>query len=433
MTSTHPSLSIERLSEESIRAVRKLALELVLQESVKISDRLPILRMKAKSLGISLRDPELLSYLKEARSNVAGIPELITADDVLDLSEPEWICEHLLMARCLNLVIALPKIGKTSFVIALLGSLSRQEETFLGFRLIGPCPPILIIGTDQPERDWARILQSCDLVRLDEDGHARLCDPPIIGLAHSGCPWHLDDEGIQKIAKKAEENPGLLILVDSLHACSRPLGIAENTVEMADPVIGLMEAVGPYKATVVVIHHANKARSPESASMGSRGSTALPAAASQIISLNRIQGDSPSPQGARIILHTEGRAGAPVERLLTRDRDGTWLDQGDGQQAQEAERLALAEEKLNQRQQELLQTLRSLYADCAEPLTVSTLQETLQFEGQDPERKIRSILKRLKDLGLIDVEAVTTPTGQENRYQPVGLPGTTDPPFTEST
>ena len=256
----NPTVTIERLSEENIRAIRIVATDLISNETIKISDRLAILRMKAKDLGISLRDNELLYYLKEARINAAGIPELVTADDVLDLSEPEWICEHLLMARCLNLIVALPKIGKTAFIIGLLGALFRQEDSFVGFRLVGPCPPVLIVGTDQPERDWARILQSSDLVRIDEDGNARLCDPPIIGLAHSGCPWHLDDERIEKIAQKAEENPGLLIIVDSLHACSRPLGIGENAVEMADPVIGLMEAVGPHKATVVVIHHANKSR-----------------------------------------------------------------------------------------------------------------------------------------------------------------------------
>ena len=93
----------------------------------------------------------------------------------------------------------------------------------------------------------------------------------------------------------------------------------------------------------------------------------------------------------------------------------------------------MAEDKLSQRQRLVLQTLRSCSADAGEPVTAANLQESLQFEGQDPERKIRSILKRLKELGLVDISTVATPRGQENQYAPVGSPAKLDPPSTEPT
>ncbi|MCP9820193.1 AAA family ATPase [Synechococcus sp. Cruz-9H2] len=432
-TNISAASSMEQSPEDKIQEVRIEAIRLI-DSGVPVLDRVPLLREQAKKIGIQLSNPELGRYLKEACSQAAGTPELVTADDVLDLSQPEWICEHLLMAGCINLLFSLPKVGKTTLILALLGALHRGESTFLGLPLIGTCPPVLIIGTDQPERDWARILQGVGLVYLDEAGDARLCDPPIVGLAHSGCPWYLDEEGIQKIAQKAADNPGLLIIVDTLHACCRPLGINENTAELADPVIELMEAVGPYGATVVVIHHANKGRSADSASMGSRGNTALPAAASQIISLNRLQSRPASAEAGQIMLRTEGRAGAPLELLVARGPDGGWIHCGESAEASEAQLLVQAEQRLNRQQRDVLQVLRDRFEETQQMVSVAEILERSEISGQDPTRVIRRYLDTMSRCGLVILERVAIAKGQENRYRPVsppGMPDTTDDPVTD--
>jgi hypothetical protein len=77
--------------------------------------------------------------------------------------------------------------------------------------------------------------------------------------AHAGQPIHLDPEGIERITTFAKQYQGLLVVVDAMASCMRPLGIAEESADFAGPIGDLMEAVEPHGATVVAIHHSNNA------------------------------------------------------------------------------------------------------------------------------------------------------------------------------
>jgi hypothetical protein len=156
--------------------------------------------------------------------------------------------------------------------------------------------------------------------------------PRIVGLFTAGRPLHLDAEGIDRIAAYAEEHPGLVVLIDSLHACISPLGLKEESAEVAEPVRDLMSALERHGATVLMIHHANKARANDGAVAASRGSTALPAVASQTISLTRLQTGSGGQQTSkerRLVLKTEGRGGMPQGLLIERADDQGWICHGD--------------------------------------------------------------------------------------------------------
>ena len=63
---------------------------------------------------------------------------------------------------------------------------------------------MLLVGTDQPENDWARMLRDAQLL----DASLRML-PTIVGLYTAGTPLHLDEEGIELIASHAEDNPSL--------------------------------------------------------------------------------------------------------------------------------------------------------------------------------------------------------------------------------
>ena len=63
---------------------------------------------------------------------------------------------------------------------------------------------MLLVGTDQPENDWARMLRDARLL----DASLRML-PTIVGLYTAGTPLHLDEEGIELIASHAEDNPSL--------------------------------------------------------------------------------------------------------------------------------------------------------------------------------------------------------------------------------
>ena len=132
----------------------------------------------------------------------------------------------------------------------------------------------------------------------------------------------LDDEGLQRIQQMAEEHPGALIVLDSYDSLAGPLGVEEASALFARPARLLIERLAPTGATWVVLHHTNKSVSGGSAISASRGSNALPAAASWCLLLNWLK---QVPEGTtqtdfRVMATGQGRArGSQMLCQLTGD------------------------------------------------------------------------------------------------------------------
>lgn len=397
--------------QEKLSALRQAAADL-LEEGAAFADRLPLLRGRAQLLEITLRDDELRRLIWDARRAAAGTIEPLTPGDRIDLSPCPWYWEGVIMLAALNLLVALPKIGKTSLMLALIGAWHRGEPAFLGLRLIGSCPPVLIVGTDQPSSDWGRMLQEVGL--LGPDGELRA---PIVALYHRGRPLHLDPEGIERIASHAEQHPGLFVLLDSIAALTGPLGIDENSAEIAEPIADLLEAVEPHGATLVAIHHAGKVRAGESAVLASRGNTALPAVASQIISLARLSTGAPgAAQDRRIVMKTDGRGGLPQQLLIERTEEG-WISHGSAESVALAQHLQALEEKLTDRQAEALDLVRSRWA-AGERTDAKALAAAM---GSSCERIARRTLDALTRRGLLQSSMEAEPAGRRKWFWPVGV------------
>lgn len=383
----------ELTPQEKLSAMRGLAAEL-LEQQTPFPDRVPLLRARAELLGLTLRDQELQRFLWDARRAAAGAIEPLGAGDVIDLTPEPWHWEGVLMADCLNLITALPKAGKTSLLLEMIGAWSRGEPSFLGLPLIGPCPPVLIVGTDQPQSDWGRMLRQAGLL-----GDRNEILPPIVGLFHKGRPLHLDFEGIERIGGYASTYPGLLVLLDSISACTSALGLDENSTEIVEPINDLMEAVSPQHATVAAIHHSSKGRQGENATLASRGSTALPAAASQVISLARMASPATGAQDRRLVLKTEGRGGLPQQLLIERTEDG-WISHGSAETVAMAQHLKEVEKKLSDRQADALDLVRERWDNGQQRTDASGLAGPMGLDG-DAERKARSTLDQLARKGLL--------------------------------
>jgi hypothetical protein len=401
---------------EAIQQLQLKAEELV-RNGTPAAHRLIHLREAADATDKTIRDAELKRLLMEARRAELGTFEAIT-DRPLSLAPTPWLWEGLVMPEAFNLLLALPKVGKTSLVLEAIGAWAHGAPGFLGQRFHGPCPPVLIVGTDQPENDWARMLGSARLLQPD----GRLAST-VVGLFTAGNPLYLDEEGIERIAESAEEHPGLVVAVDSYHACCRTLGVSENDAEMADPVLALLESIAPHRGTLLVVHHVSKGGSTGSAAVASRGTSALPAAASQIIQMHRMaQANPAAAPDKRIVLKTEGRGGAPLQLLIERTDEG-WHLHGDAEEVMEAQRLLEVEAKLQDRQAEALEAVRDQYEQDEQPMDAATLAKRLGIKGKgarDAERKARSTLDQLSRRGLLAVEHQTTGNGRRKLYRPVG-------------
>jgi hypothetical protein len=404
-------------TQERMVLLRRKVEELVTDETTASLDRLPVLREIASELDLSVRDGELQKLIWEARRRMAGPVEAIGQGDVLDFTPVPWCWEGLLMREAANLVVALPKAGKTSLLLGAIAAWSRGEP-FLDRPFHGDCPSVLIVGSDQPQSDWGRMLQKVGLV--DE---ARRLMAPIVGLFHSGTPLSLDHEGIEKIASYARKHPGLLVLIDSYARCVGKLGLKERDEEIAEPLADLQEALSPYGATIVVIHHSNKGSRNEGAAMASRGSTALPAACSQILHLQRME-DPEGGQQQRLsgkrILRTEGRGGAPEELLLEME-EGLWSCKGS------AEELFLEQERiktvssLTERQSIALEHVEEVWAQTSKGVSADLLASLMDLQGADTARVARRLLEQLRSKGLVKkrVENLGMGTGGiGSRYVP---------------
>jgi hypothetical protein len=342
------------------------------------AERVPILRAAAEKLDLTIRDQELQAILTAARRSTTGSDQPVTPGQWLDMTPTQWIWEGLVMRGRLNLLIALPKQGKTSLLLAWIAAHHRHDPAFLDRTLHGPCPPVLIVGTDQGGNDWGQMLVQAGLA--ENHGNRVLIAAPLVALHHAGAPLHLDPEGIDRIASYAQQQPGLLIVIDSLSACVAPLGLKEESPQIAEPIHDLMQQLEPHGATVVLIHHAGKGRAGDGASLASRGSTALPAVASQTIKLGPA---TSSPNDPRKLLTTEGRGGSPQALVIQRN-DGTWNYHGPPELLEQEQAEADGRKGLNDRQEDVLALVRERWDEQMARTTAATVVEGLAFTGKDP-------------------------------------------------
>ena len=117
------------------------------------------------------------------------------------------------------------------------------------------------------------------------------------------------------------------------------LGLREETAEFAGPLITAQSVLARQGATTIWLHHSAANRDTGKAS--SRGSTALPAAADQIVFL---ESPSANEDDLRTQLRTKGRD-VPVAALLERTKpDGVWVCHASGE---ELERQRMLQSQIN--------------------------------------------------------------------------------------
>lgn len=405
----------KKLSHEDLLAlVHSRAAELIKQKAP-VADRIPLLRALANDLGLRLTDNELMRAIWKARREARGHVDAIQPGQALDLTEERWMWEGLLLVCCLNLLVGLPKAGKTSLLVAMIASWSRGATDYLGMPLIGPCPPVLLVGVDMPQNDWGAMLKEYGLL----DPATRTFGAPIVGLFYKGMGISLDPEGVERIAAYAEKHPGLLILCDSYAELTKGLGVTEKDSDFAEPISDLVDAVAPFGATVVLLHHSGKEKATGSASEASRGTTALPALSSQNLNLYpAARGDDWAADRKRVIA-AEGRGGAPVKLLVERV-EGTWLTLGSPEAVERARRLEQTEEKLNDRQADALMVVRRRWKDGGQKSTGKEVAAELNVNGVDPATSVWRNLCQLERKGLLQKTTAATLTGREDRFWPAG-------------
>lgn len=405
-------------AEEALKDLFDKAKKL-LEAKIPARERLPLLRTFAVDAGLSIRDPEIYAALAAARKYLRGESDGISSGMEIDIPDAEWIWESLIAAGTLNMVTALQKVGKTALLLQLIRLWSAGVPNFFGHALKTSCHGVIIVGTDMGLPDWRSMLMAAGLMEKASTGKYKLL-PPIIQLWHRESPLHLDESGLDRLAAMCEANPDALILIDSFAAVTAPLGIDEFKPEAAEPLYALCEAVEPYGATTVLIHHSSKSRSGEQASNAARGSNAITAVPSQLINLSW---HSDPKQDRRIELTSEGRGALPTALVIEQIERCQWISHGAAAAIRRTEGRDKAERELNDRQGIVVDEVRNQWEENHHEMDAIYLRESLpaEFSGKDPQRQASATLEQLARKELLEKRKVNIPSrGEVVLYRPYG-------------
>jgi len=371
---------------ERMRAMRELATSLTHDQGIPSDiDRLSILRKENVGLRLKLTEKELQKILWEARRINGERPMPLMGGCEILLPSTEWWLDGIIQAGVINLLVAMPKTGKTRFIIRIIKALLRGEDFFLERRLNWRKPSVLILGNDQTAREWAVLLRGNELIDKNN-----VLTEMISTLFTKESPEYIDEQGIARMQTWAKHCGGGIILIDSLATCMPSNGVSENDPEFVQPLALLQEKVAPYGATIILIHHTSKTESSKGV-VASRGTSALPALCSQIIYLRHDEEWENDGDGKQLILTTESRAAQSVELYLTMDKQGEWSAKSTDALRKERLRKKTLE-KLNSRQREAYD---QLVLSNTEGLTAKRLSLVMDFDGGDEERKARASLDQL--------------------------------------
>lgn len=380
---------------ESLKDHKELLTRLDHHASIVLSNeedalrRCQLLRLYADEVGFPITEKTATILLLRAQGAVSGVCLPRMRGEKMDTTPTPWAWEGVIMAGTFNLLVAPPKVGKSALMVGMISAWFHGEESYLGQPLHGVCPKVFIVGTDQPESDWHTLFKREGLV--DREGNM---SGPVEMLWHTGAPLHLTEGGIAHLGEIAEANPGALFLLDSYHACCAPLGLEEAASSFDGPARQLSEAVAPYKATLAMIHHTNKSVSGGNATNASRGSNALPAAASLTILMNWFKqpAEGQTQNDYRVVLKTQGRAKGTT--LLIELQDDGWIHHGDGESVLAAEAIQEASDELQGRQADIFDYLCDRWAAGKFPVTTTELQDVAKCNASKVNRALRALEKK---------------------------------------
>ena len=363
---------------------------------VNVANRKIYLRQFCKKIKLPIFDHEIQAALWKGRKRASGAVDVYTPDSIIHAPKAKWIWEGLLIQSATNIISSLPKCGKTTLIIQMLALWSRGViDEFLGHKLIGECPPILIVGVDMSHNQWCELLNKFGLAQYLGDDQWKILDP-IKYMWTRNNPLHLDEDGLPIIADKVAEFKGQkpIVLCDS-YAKIVPKGTSEKDEGFAEPLYELQEVVAPSDATPIVIHHSGRADS-NSAIKLTRGHTSLTAGVDMVIALKWLKKEE-NLQDKRILLLTEGRA-VEQQLVIMQEDDGFNLC-GDYDQVVQEEKFRQVIDDLNDRQFMVHQIVKERSAKDL-PTTYKEVAPLLE-DIKDPERQARKTLEQLLKLNLI--------------------------------
>ena len=341
----------------------------------------------------------------------------------ISINVTPWLVEGILREGVNNLLVALPKTGKSALSGAIVGALGKGFDSFLGRKIDGDCPEVHLVWPDMPPEDAVYILEREGLweglgVVRDDKGRVKeiIGEPkaPIVELVTADLDvreWDFRPANLARYRQEALEakKRGVKALwcFDCYEVmCGFVGGFDENKSEAGRPAREMCIAFAGTGATTLTIHHSNKAGGG-TAVLSASGHASITRPFSTLTQMVWLR---PAPQGTtqtdmRVVISQIGRRGSG--QLCAELTDTGWVSHGEGEEMSnntrlEDEWLKLGDDMQGRTFDHLLRRTRLNFG-----VPVGELTAQLDKEKEKVQRYLGGLLK--KGLAWVEKGAHKTP------------------------
>ncbi|MDR7433465.1 MAG: AAA family ATPase [Armatimonadota bacterium] len=241
---------------------------------------------------------EVARRLHGAESPSRSAAQLLTAAELLVQAEEDtpWLVEGLLPAGGMSVLVAKPKVGKSTLARALAVAVA-QGRGFLGRKVRQG--PVLLLSLEERPGDVRRHLRQLGL---------KPEDPLLVA-------FDLGPKQLDQLRAWVEQHRPVLVVVDPLIRVVRVIDMAAYA-EVARALEGLVDLAHASGAHVQLVHHAPKLGDDRSAVDAPLGTTAISGAVDVVLHLKR------TPEGRRFLASVQ-RVGEDLPEVeVTLGTDG---------------------------------------------------------------------------------------------------------------
>ena len=249
---------------------------------------------------------EAMAVMKQ-RTQAQKVEDL-TLKEIFDSQSEamEWLVSGLLPVGETVLLCALPKVGKSKLAIDLAFSVATGESRFLGQET--KQGKVLLITPDASKMSLKQ--------ELTKRGFRKQDSPNL----HIFPEWSIDQMAV--LEEELENFRPDLVVIDSLKKITAGKEISENSAEFADNIIALNDMLKRYRATGILVHHANKSNDAIGVERA-RGSTAIVGSCWGTWMLERIPKKDPNNAKRMIVDPKDPKR---IFTATSRDAEGTTLN-----------------------------------------------------------------------------------------------------------
>jgi hypothetical protein len=399
---------------DAVWAILRAKAAVIVASDRRLAEQRTAVKAIAKDLSLNLANHEAETILIEADAEVSCYEPVVDPGAEFITSAQQWLLHELILVG-LNMLVGMPGAGKSRLLVALVRAFLHGQPSFLQRDLLdGSGRHVLIIGTDQDRQQWGELLAEQGLavvverVVIDGIEKVRYRNHAQITLHTSGGGFRLDADGMRYIRRWAQENPGGLIIIDSLSAVLPP-GVSEGD-ETAGRLMRQIEVARQGLATVVT-HHTSK-QSTFAGELGvysGSGHGSIDRAISRHIGI----GYDTHLQAGKEVLHTESprrfitsqKRGAMNQRIVVEmGPNGIWDYISTAAEDRELRRqVETGEDAIERLKGWKKAAYEALTHDWATTSQVFDALDPVFAKKTDPQRQLRRALRDLHDVeGLVE-------------------------------